>query len=503
MQSGGYCLPLFVKRDRSLFFAADNIDFLEHTPDGQNTLHGTILVINQQEDDDAPAVNEPLQVSREKSAIEVDIVEMNAPKMAPKPITFTNFGVGKITEGVTAAQSLDLVWFAACYSHQKVREKENNQKSGDDIQVARKTDIMPTWAATNSILQELRNKESEKKRKTRTGIVAPLSRRPPTDVDSLFTTLCMAQGISAEVALDLPENVSDRCLHLKQMLHNKATNCDSVVDEISSSLPKEEIKRITTSGDLGKFLMNYVKQVEALLHLVRATRQCDWPLYLSALEEQVKYYFAHDLYKYAKYVPLHLAQMNEVKQKDPEAWKALERGDFAVARTGIPFTDLFVDQALEQKIRQLKVVGGKTGITQNKEALERYFFITPELSRLKEEFESSFGYKQNAADLKKHHQLTGSTATRMFHNAAKIKNWWKETEEGCFAPVQCTELPAPQAVIIPLKCGCKSSCLRANRCSCNKNGMLCTPLCKCADCGNAKDYDFSEMTDDVIDEEEL
>ena len=82
------------------------------------------------------------------------------------------------------------------------------------------------------------------------------------------------------------------------------------------------------------------------------------------------------------------------------------------------------------------------------------------------------------------------------------RNGWKETEEGCFVPVQCTELPAPQAVIALLKCGCQGSCLKTKRCSCNKNGMLCTPLCKCVDCDNTKDYDVSEMTD-AQDEEEL
>ena len=80
--------------------------------------------------------------------------------------------------------------------------------------------------------------------------------------------------------------------------------------------------------------------------------------------------------------------MNEVKQKDSETWEALEKGDFAIARTGIPFTDLFVDQALEQKILQLQAVGGITGSTHNREELGRYFYITPELSRLTEEFES-------------------------------------------------------------------------------------------------------------------
>ena len=80
-----------------------------------------------------------------------------------------------------------------------------------------------------------------------------------------------------------------------------------------------------------------------------------------------------------KYVPLHRAHMNEVKQNNSRTWEALEKGDFAVARTGIPFTVPFLDQALEKKIQQLKAVGGKTGITQNKEALERYVYIAPEL----------------------------------------------------------------------------------------------------------------------------
>ena len=73
--------------------------------------------------------------------------------------------------------------------------------------------------------------------------------------------------------------------------------------------------------------------------------------------------------------------MNELTQKDSERWEALEKGDFAIARTGIPFTDLFVLQALEQKIQQLKAVGGTIGIIQNREALERYFYIAPKLSR--------------------------------------------------------------------------------------------------------------------------
>ena len=42
--TGGYYIPPFVKKGKSIFFAVDNIDFLEDTFDGQNTLHGTAMV---------------------------------------------------------------------------------------------------------------------------------------------------------------------------------------------------------------------------------------------------------------------------------------------------------------------------------------------------------------------------------------------------------------------------------------------------------------------------
>ena len=91
------------------------------------------------------------------------------------------------------------------------------------------------------------------------------------------------------------------------MLHSKDTNCDSVVEEISTSVPREKMETITTSSELGKFLKNCVTQVEALLHLVGATKQCDWSLFLSALEEQVKYYLVHDQWTPSKCRYLHIS----------------------------------------------------------------------------------------------------------------------------------------------------------------------------------------------------
>ena len=46
----------------------------------------------------------------------------------------------------------------------------------------------------------------------------------------------------------------------------------------------------------------YMKQVQCPLYLIRANRQRELELHLGALEEQVKYYIALDLYKLSQFI---------------------------------------------------------------------------------------------------------------------------------------------------------------------------------------------------------
>eukprot|EP00794_Sanderia_malayensis_P001433 gene1433-1577_t len=55
-------------------------------------------------------------------------------------------------------------------------------------------------------------------------------------------------------------------------------------------------------------------------------------------------------------------------------------------------------------------------------------------------------------------------------------------------PRKCLELPAPEAVLELVKCGCKGCSSRKSKCSCLMNDLNCTDLCKCHDCENMKDY---------------
>eukprot|EP00794_Sanderia_malayensis_P020785 gene20785-22814_t len=171
---------------------------------------------------------------------------------------------------------------------------------------------------------------------------------------------------------------------------------------------------------MSNFLFNYVDQVESLLRLIRATRQGEQRLYLPALEEQPKFYFAHDLHNYARLVPYHIAQLQELKENGPETWSCLADELFGVKRSGIPFCNLFVDQALEQQIRFLTGLGGIIGITQNEAALERYLLIAPEVKRIVEEFKECFEADQRK-ERKEHHQDSCSTRSRLHSNAEKLR----------------------------------------------------------------------------------
>ena len=61
-EKDGVYLPPFVVKSKPIYFATDNIDFCESTPDGTNTLHGTIITLFQKKYDDDISIVEPLYI---------------------------------------------------------------------------------------------------------------------------------------------------------------------------------------------------------------------------------------------------------------------------------------------------------------------------------------------------------------------------------------------------------------------------------------------------------
>ena len=80
-------------------------------------------------------------------------------------------------------------------------------------------------------------------------------------------------------------------------------------------------------------------------------------------------------------MPLYLHTIQEAKEKHPNIWEGFEKGNFCVTRVA-GFTSIGPDHGIEQKNRELKVVGGIVGITDTERKVFGYFLIAPELSKI-------------------------------------------------------------------------------------------------------------------------
>ncbi|KXJ07268.1 hypothetical protein AC249_AIPGENE26021 [Exaiptasia diaphana] len=70
---------------------------------------------------------------------------------------------------------------------------------------------------------------------------------------------------------------------------------------------------------------------------------------------------------------------------------------------------------------------------------------------------------------------------------------WKIDSSGRWVPEMTKKLPAPEAIIELVKCGCSKHRCNTNRCQCRKAGLTCTQLCACC---NDDDDAWENMKDD-------
>src|SRR6056300_1139529 len=103
-----------------------------------------------------------------------------------------------------------------------------------------------------------------------------------------------------------------------------------------------------------QFLDQYVERINSLLHLIHACRSLYLNDFLSAPMNNTSVFFARDLLNYARIMAVYPRQIKGLQHEDPVIWKSLKEIAFVVAKTGVTFTPLFTEQALEQEIGAYK-----------------------------------------------------------------------------------------------------------------------------------------------------
>ena len=183
-----------------------------------------------------------------------------------------------------------------------------------------------------------------------------------------------------------------------------------------------------------KFLRNYMKMFEVLLLFKRASRKENWELHLASLELMIPNFSSHDQLNNARFTPLYIAAMMELKENHEVSWKYL-KDNFSINKTGTSFCSIGSDHAFEQDNKLLKVNRGVVGLTQNPTALHRFCLISPSLASLCSQFLKNSGIIDKSTKLK-HYQLVGSINKRISVNVSKVINMLNDLSVH-FAPSEC------------------------------------------------------------------
>ena len=479
--TGGFHLPPWVIKDKVVAFRIDNIDFLENTPYGQDTLHGTLLVISQLQDLDKEPWHPPLVVPDEARRLSYTTRQYPCPRLVDSQQHRCDDDNLQFPEKRSAALEKDLQWLdlAAVQSKEGVNPELKTYH----------------WSAFNSEDQKNNGAIIEL---MNVGAVAPICRAPPTSLETLYSMLKLAQDISVIVcefgwtiiAMDMDllkrgfkiqmqstDGVGKRWILMPGGLHccfvtlqtagkyieeggldvigieantysactirsilsgksyNRGmefhlTNLVAIIMLFSDAHPPSSLFTLSEAltgstmqlSPMAQYLLSYCKQILNLLRFIRASKEHDLDLQLDALDNMCKYLFAHDQTSYARIIPVYLQKMSNLKMEHPDTYKQVGKM-FAVAKTNTFFSALFDDQSLEQIIKLLKRSQSILGMTQNVELLDQFMLIAPEMMIIDDSWKETFAEQPKPKDsTKDHHQVSKTSSQRFIGNCFKNYN---------------------------------------------------------------------------------
>ena len=114
--------------------------------------------------------------------------------------------------------------------------------------------------------------------------------------------------------------------------------------------------------------------------------------------------------------------MCKLKREDPATWERLKK-DPVVSKSTEAFVNLFIDQALEQEIKEIKRHGHLPGLTQDEEGVNRFITVAPYRTKFVEQYLSTLPKSDaNKEEPEFYHQLKGNVALRCALNSIRLKD---------------------------------------------------------------------------------
>jgi hypothetical protein len=195
-----------------------------------------------------------------------------------------------------------------------------------------------------------------------------------------------------------------------------ATECIELV-----TVFEDELKENSTS----RYWLEYKDMVFTLMDFIRAEREGIWDLHLASFSDMLPWLAIYDHTNYARWGPVYLQQMRQLKTKAPCVYDEFQAGNFVVKSSSRRFNQISTDQALEHVNKIGKISGGLVGITRVDTARERWCLTYNVRARLSEDTRKMFGL-ESESDSRMHVEAGPSRIKRDEEDVLKIEGILKE-----------------------------------------------------------------------------
>ena len=117
-------------------------------------------------------------------------------------------------------------------------------------------------------------------------------------------------------------------------------------------------------------LILYLKLV--LLEFVKSIRSGNFDLYIKSSKMIVPWMFSLDHHNYARWLPVHIREMDHLHKNHLSVHNEFARNKFTVQEMNCKFSRIGLDHNHEQLNAKVKGVSGVTGLTEDKSALHQW-----------------------------------------------------------------------------------------------------------------------------------
>ncbi|CAH0381202.1 unnamed protein product [Bemisia tabaci] len=189
-------------------------------------------------------------------------------------------------------------------------------------------------------------------------------------------------------------------------------NIENETDELLSF--KEWDNKYSESSPQFLFWSLVIELEECLLEFLTSLRSSNFELYIKSLTKISSWFFTFNHYNYARWLPVHLRDMVNLKGLHPSIHAEFLNGKFTANISGRKFSAMALDQAHEQCNSRVKGDGGAVGLTENSDELRRWMVAGPEISRVIQEFEKGFRQLSKSTDKDKDHHESSAAFQSLF-----------------------------------------------------------------------------------------